>query len=118
MKTFSLLGAVAALATLTACAPAPVPVSQPVTAPAPTAGVDSGLPVTNVSGLETREPDLCHAKDWVGYLGQSGTVIPSLSLGRPFRVVQWRGIEPQDYDPQRIVFRLDASGNIYNIDCG
>jgi hypothetical protein len=32
--------------------------------------------------------------------------------------VEFRGIEPQEYNPQRIVFRLDQFGNVYNIDCG
>lgn len=104
----------AVLALLAACAPAPI--SQPV-APV-VAPADSAVPVTDLAGLESREPDLCHAKDWVGYLSQPATVIPTLNLGRPYRIVQWRGIEPQDYNPQRIVFRLDAGGNIYNIDCG
>lgn len=123
MTKISFLAGLAGLAALTACAPAPVSqtVSQGATStvqdPLATQSTD-GLPVTGVSGLETREPDLCHAKDWVAYLGQSGSVVPSLDLGRPYRVVQWRGIEPQDYNPQRIVFRLDASSNIYNIDCG
>ncbi|WP_176562612.1 hypothetical protein [Paracoccus liaowanqingii] len=45
-------------------------------------------------------------------------MIPTLGLTRSFRVVEFRGIEPQDYDPNRIVFRLDATGTITQIDCG
>lgn len=95
-------------------APAPLPAPAPVTAPAPVPPV----PAEGIAGLEEREPDLCHAKDYVANLGQPGTVIPTLGITREYRVVEYRGIEPQEYNPQRIVFRLDASGNIYNIDCG
>lgn len=84
-----------------------VPVYEPAVSPAQGFG-----------GLQSREPDACHAKDYVSSLGQPGTVIPTLGLTRKFRVVEYRGIEPQEYDPLRIVFRLDAAGNIYNIDCG
>ncbi|RMC36579.1 hypothetical protein [Paracoccus alkanivorans] len=91
--------------------PAPTPAVQPVQPLAPT-------PVQGISGLEEREPDLCGAKEYTQYLSQPGSVIPTLGLSKEYRVVEHRGIEPQDYDPNRIVFRLDASGNIYNIDCG
>lgn len=102
----------AAVASMTACAPAPAP--QPVAAidPVPIA------PIAGVSGLESREPDACHAKDYIAALGQPGAVISGLGVTREFRVVEYRGIEPQEYNPLRIVFRLDAAGNIYNIDCG
>lgn len=100
----------AAVGSLTACAPAPQPVA-PI-APVPI------TPVAGVSGLEAREPDACHAKDYVAGLGQPGTIIPGMGITREYRVVEYRGIEPQEYNPLRIVFRLDAAGNIYNIDCG
>ncbi|WP_199258786.1 hypothetical protein [Paracoccus binzhouensis] len=106
--------ALLALAPLAACAPAYQTAPEPVPAVAPLPPV----PVANVSGLESREPDACHAKDYVSALGQPGTIIPSLGVTRDYRVVEYRGIEPQEYDPLRIVFRLDAAGNIYNIDCG
>ncbi|SMO74118.1 hypothetical protein [Paracoccus laeviglucosivorans] len=104
----------AALAPLVACAPAPAPAPEPVLAvdPVPV------TPVAGISGLQSREPDACHAKDYVSALGQPGSVISGLGLTRDYRVVEYRGIEPQEYDPLRIVFRLDAAGNIYNIDCG
>ena len=44
--------------------------------------------------------------------------IPVLGITRQYRVVEYRGIEPQEYDPLRIVFRLDAAGNIQAVDCG
>lgn len=111
MKTrlFAVLGAGLALA---ACVSAPAPEPEPVAAVVP------AVPVTQVSGLEERAPDVCKAKTYITALGQSGSVIPTLGITRKFRVVEFRGIEPQDYDPQRIVFRLDAAGKIYNIDCG
>ena len=103
-----------AAAPLAACAPAPAPVpAVPVAAPvAPVA------PVSGIAGLEDRQPDACHAQDYIAALGQPGSVIPSLGVTRKYRVVEYRGIEPQEYDSLRIVFRLDQAGNIYNIDCG
>lgn len=100
---------------LAGCAPVPAPVPAP--APVAVAPV-TPVPTEGIAGVEERQPDLCHAKDYVAYLGQPGSVIPSLAITRDHRVVEFRGIEPQEYNPQRIVFRLDASGNIYNIDCG
>ena len=47
-----------------------------------------------------------------------GSVIPTLGVTRQYRIVEYRGIEPQEYDPLRIVFRLDAAGNIQAVDCG
>ncbi len=75
-------------------------------------------PTIAAPGLESREPDLCHAIDYVPYLGKPGALIDTLALTQPYRIVPWRGIEPQEYVAGRIVFRLDAAGNIYNIDCG
>lgn len=68
--------------------------------------------------LEQRNPDTCGNKQYASVLGQPGTVIQSLGITKPISVVEWRGIEPQVYNPERIVFRLDQNGNIYNIDCG
>ncbi len=98
---------------LAACAP--VAVAPPPVEPVAALPV---VPVTGIAGLEEREPDACHAGDYVAALGQPGTIIPSLGVSRAYRVVEYRGIEPQEYDPLRIVFRLDQAGNISNIDCG
>lgn len=108
-----LICCLAGAALVTACAPAPMPQPEPVVTPVVT-------PVTpvGVAGLQEREPDACHAKDYTAALGQPGSVIPTLGVTREYRVVEYRGIEPQEYDALRIVFRLDAAGNIYNIDCG
>ncbi len=75
-------------------------------------------PVAGTSGLQERQPDLCGAKQYTTALGQPGSMIPSLGVTKAYRVVEFRGIEPQNYDPNRIVFRLDAAGNIQNVDCG
>ena len=112
MELRTVLVAAAVAAGLSACVQAPPP------APAPVPMVQPVVPVTGVAGLEERAPDLCKAGNYVSALGQSGAIIPTLGITRPYRVVEYRGIEPQEYDPNRIVFRLDAAGNIYNIDCG
>lgn len=113
MKAIAIFAPLTALM-LAACAPA----AAPDAGLAPVAAPDAVVPVTSLTGLQERAPDLCKGSTYVPYLGQPGTVIPTLGISREFRVVQWRGIEPQDYNPNRIVFRLDAAGNIYNIDCG
>ena len=115
-----LLPAVAAASVLAGCMPAAAPQPVPATAGLPSAALPpvEVLPASGISGLEERQPDLCGARNYVGYLSQPGSVIPTLGIAGDYRVVEFRGIEPQEYKPQRIVFRLDASGNIYNIDCG
>lgn len=92
-------------------APVAQTAAAPVFDPAP-------AQVTGIAGLQSREPDACHAGSYRHALGQPGTAIPSLGVTRDYRVVEYRGIEPPEYDPLRIVFRLDAAGNIQNIDCG
>lgn len=87
-------------------------------APFETAAVAAPAPVRGISGLTERQPDLCKASEQARAVGQPASVIPTLGLTRSFRVVEFRGIEPQDYDPNRIVFRLDATGTITQIDCG
>lgn len=116
MKT-TILPLAAIAAALAGCSPvaAPLPAPAPVV---PAVAPPPPVPTEGIAGLEEREPDLCRGKDYVSALGQPGSVIPTLGVSRDYRVVEYRGIEPQDYDPNRIVFRLDASGNIYNIDCG
>lgn len=76
------------------------------------------LPLPQSSSLTERKPDLCNAARYNGYIGQPGSVVPTLGIDRAYRLVEYRGIEPQNYDPNRIVFRLDASGNISQVDCG
>lgn len=114
MTKTTILPLAAAMAMLAGCMPAPQPAAAPVPAVQPLPPV----PTEGISGLQERQPDLCGAKTYVNALSQPGSIIPTLGLTKDYRVVEYRGIEPQDYDPNRIVFRLDASGNIYNVDCG
>lgn len=99
---------------LAGCMPAPYQAPVPAAAPAPVAPP----PVNGISGLEEREPDLCGARDYSQYVSQPASVIPTIGLTKEYRVIEYRGIVPQDYDPNRIVFSLDSSGNINNISCG
>lgn len=107
------LTALALSALLAGCAVAPPPTAV-VVDPAPVVVP----PVTGVAGLQSREPDVCKSAPYRSAMGQPGSVIPTLGISRQYRVVEYRGIEPQEYDPQRIVFRLDAAGNIQAVDCG
>ena len=76
-------------------------------------------PVSGIAGLTTREPTLfCKADRYTPYLGQPGSVIAQLGVPQPYRVIEHRGLSPQDYDPNRIIIRLDAAGNISEVDCG
>lgn len=115
MIKFAILPAAAALL-LAGCMPPPPqtpayeqPISQMPVEPQPIAGV---------SGLEERKPDLCGAEDFAQYVSQPASVIPTIGLSKEYRVVEYRGIGSQDYDPNRIVFQLDATGNIASIGCG
>lgn len=84
----------------------------------PVAPVPVVAPVAGISGLQAREPDLCNASNYRSVLGQHGSMISGLGISGEYRVVEFRGIEPQEYKPARIVFRLDQAGNISNVDCG
>ncbi|SEH95369.1 hypothetical protein [Paracoccus alkenifer] len=112
-----------ALSTLTlgACMAIPLqtaPVAYPVAQTAAPAFEPAPAQVTGIAGLQSREPDACHAGDYRHAMGQPGTAIASLGVKRDYRIVEYRGIEPPEYDPLRIVFRLDAAGNVQTIDCG
>ena len=100
---------VPALPMMQPAVPAPAPVAAPVVAPPP---------ATGFAGLQSREPDACHAANYRSAVGQPATVIPSLGVRGPSRVVEYRGIEPQEYNAQRVVFRLDQAGVITAVDCG
>lgn len=108
--------------------PAMMPQPAPGSAPwATTTPVVAGLPPSSeppppaargIAGLEERKPDLCGNARHASAIGQPGSIIPTLGITRSYRVVEYRGIEPQEYVPDRMVFRLDSMGNISNIDCG
>ena len=115
--------ALLAVLTLAACNPAG-PAGPNAGAPASQTGLAAPQPYltpeTSVTagGLQKREPDTCKAVEYVSLLGQPAAQIATLGITKPYRVVEWRGVEDQVYNPQRVVFRLDARGNVYNIDCG
>lgn len=112
--TVLLFAAVAALAGCVA-APAPAPAPMPVD---PIPAVVAPPPATGVAGLETREPDACHAADYRRYVGQPASVVPTLGITRQYRIIEYRGIVPEEYDGLRISFYLDAAGNIQSVSCG
>lgn len=97
-----------------------MPMSGPAQAPDAIIPVGQIIePRVGIAGLTTREPTLfCKAETYSGYIGQPGNVIPTLGITRAYRVVEFRGLNPQDYDPNRILFNLDAMGNISKVDCG
>lgn len=87
-------------------------------APAAATPVAQITPVTGVAGLQSREPDACHAATYRSAVGQPGSVVPTLGVRGEYRIAEFRGIEPQEYHAQRVVFRLDQSGIITAVDCG
>lgn len=109
--------AMLAVSALSACMPAPAMNAPelPVQPIIPTAGVAQ---VEGVAGLQERQPDLCGAGAYKVYVGQPGGIVPTLGITKNYRIVEFRGIEPQEYDPNRIVFRLDGAGNVQAVDCG
>lgn len=114
IRTFLL--ALVPAAALAGCAIAPVAVPAPavVVDPAPV----EPAPVAGVAGLQSREPDACHAADYRRYVGQPGTIVPTLGITREYRIAPYRGIEPPEYNAQRLAFQLDAAGNIQSVTCG
>lgn len=104
----------AATAALAGCV-APVPTTT-VVDPAPV--VPEPAAVTGVAGLQAREPDACHAADYRHVIGQPASVVPTLGITRQYRIAEYRGIEPEEYNGLRIAFKLDAAGNIQSVTCG
>lgn len=113
MKPTALM--IALTATLAGCV-APMP-PAPVVDPVP--AMDAApMPVAGVAGLESREPDVCKSAPYKSAVGQPASVIPTLGVTRKYRIVEYRGIEPEEYDPTRVVFRLNAQGIIEAVSCG
>ncbi len=69
-------------------------------------------------GLVEREPDLCKAADFQQVVGQPGTIVATLGITRPLRVIKHGDIITQEYNPARINFWLGPSGRIQRITCG
>lgn len=107
----------AASAALAGCvAPPPPPAAVIPDAPAPLA--ETPAAVTQIAGLQSREPDACHAADYRKYVGQPSSVVPTLGITRPYRIAEYRGIEPEEYNALRLAFQLDATGTIQSVTCG
>ena len=107
-----------AFAGLAGCV-APYPAVAPVVVdPVPAPVVAQPVTVTGVAGLQSREPDGCHAANYRSAVGQPASVIRTLGISREYRVAEYRGIEPEEYDALRVVFNLDAAGNIQSVTCG
>ena len=51
-------------------------------------------------------------------IGQPASVVPTLGITRQYRIAEYRGIEPEEYNGLRIAFKLDAAGNIQSVTCG
>jgi hypothetical protein len=118
MRISALPAVLLSVLALAACDPAgPVEQTPDQTAAALTPYLTPEVTVT-AGGLQQREPDTCGAIKYVSVLGQPAAQIQTLGITKPMRIVEWRGVEDQVYNPQRIVFRLDSRGNVYNIDCG
>lgn len=105
----ALAGCVAPLPPAAAAAVEPVPEVAPMPEVAP---------VTQIAGLQSREPDACHAADYRKYIGQPASVVPTLGITRKYRIAEYRGIEPEEYNALRLAFQLDAAGTIQSVTCG
>lgn len=104
-------GGAAGAAPQQAAAPAqpPVPV-QPSYGPVDTPGSNSRL--------QERQPDLCQASSFAHVVGQPSSAVAGLGISRPYRIVEFRGIEAQQYQPERVNFHLDQQGLVSRVDCG
>ena len=98
---------------LAACVP-PEPGAPSPGAPQPGDLIGGGPEHT----LVEREPDLCHAGNYQQFLGQPGTIVPTLGITRTHRVLEYGAIFTQEYNPNRLNFHLAPSGLITRIDCG
>ena len=98
---------------LAACMP-PEPDTAPPNGPQPGDLVGGGPDHT----LVEREPDLCTAATYQPYVGQPGTIVPTLPITRTYRVLEYGAIFTQEYNPSRLNFRLSPQGLIAKIDCG
>lgn len=76
------------------------------------------IPGKSDGGLIEREPDLCDAANYQQYVGQAGTIVPSLSITRPYRVIRHGDIFTQEYNAGRLNFWLTPSGSISRVVCG
>jgi len=102
-----------AILTMSACVPFE-PDEPPPVAPQPGDLVEQ--PTQGV--LIEREPDLCQAADYQIHVGQPATVVETLAITRPYRVIEHGGIFSQEYNAGRLNFWLSRTGTIIKVDCG
>ncbi len=96
-----------------ACAAPPEP--EPVQTPAPV--FDPSVDVT--PGFNDREPDTCKASGLQGYVGQPVSVVQSLALPGPVRVIApGEMYDQEEYHSNRVDVRTDGAGTITSISCG
>jgi hypothetical protein len=91
------------LIALLGCAPMPEP---PFVLPPPD------------NSLDRAEPDICGVGEFGGLIGQNESVLRTVKLTRPYRVIPLGGMVTQDYSAQRLNFYLDENRAIMQITCG
>ena len=69
-------------------------------------------------GLTERLPDTCRLENYQQYRGRSGADVAAAGLSAPYRVVALTDIVTQEYNPMRVNFYTDGSGQITQISCG
>jgi len=91
---------------VSACAPKPAP------APA----YDPALDVT--PGLNDKEPDTCHARNFGYYIGKPLAELQIALAGQPLMVLAPGALGSQEYNSARINAYVDAAGMVYHLSCG
>lgn len=91
---------------LCACAPEPEPV--PVLDPA----------IDRTPGLNDKEPDTCHAGNFLFYVGRPVSELQVAVSGRPLRVIAPGALGTQEYSADRIDAFVDDKGLVYRLSCG
>jgi hypothetical protein len=91
---------------LSACAPEPKPVPL----------FDPAVDVT--PGLNDKEPDICHARNFSYYIGKPVAELRTAVSGRPLMVLAPGALGSQEYDAARINAYVDGSGLVYRLSCG
>lgn len=91
---------------LSACAPEPEPV--PLYDPA----------VDRTPGLNDKEPDTCHAGNFLFYIGKPVSELQVAVAGRPLMVVAPGALGTQEYQSDRINAFVDGAGLVYRLSCG
>lgn len=97
---------------LAACVPAEDGGSTGGAQPGDLLGGDGG------AVLIEREPDLCDAARYQQYVGQPGSIVPTIGVTRTYRVIEYGSIFTQEYNAGRLNFWLTPSGTIEKIGCG